>query len=59
MYAPLPAAITGAGAGAAAVWSLYAPTYINLKKPTFRCILNMDRTMKRLMKQQIWTCLFE
>ena len=50
MYAPLPAAMSGAGAGAAAIWPLYAPTRINLKKHTFRCILNMDRTLKCFME---------
>ena len=50
MYAALPPAIPNAGVGAAAIWPAYAPTRINLKKHTFRCILNMDRTLKWVME---------
>ena len=46
MYAPIPAAIPGAAAGAAAIWLAHAPTHINLTKCTCWCILNIDRTLK-------------
>ena len=38
MYAPLPATMLGAGAGAAAVWPAYVPMCINLKNHTFHCM---------------------
>ena len=57
MYAPLPAAIPGAGVGAAHVWPAYAPTRINLKAHSFCCILNMDRALKWFMEHPDDVCI--